>query len=221
MKDLKNDERANQIISLIYPDINDLKVNEKKKYLKSNESYTINVYVSKPMFKPVKYEVVYLKDDQKEIYTYEGNKNDGIFYYSENNEVKYRANYHSTDKKMDILVYDRSNTEIGTIKGEKDKNNLNLTLTLDFKDKNYDISYSAKNRDLKDNTYVREDNLTFKIMDNMNIKLQGNVECVSNISSGAKILEDTSSSELRSTITDEENSKLDNLKNKIKERLEK
>ncbi len=221
LKDLKKDERAHQILSVIYPNLDDLKVNEKKKYFKSNESYTISVYVSKPMFKPVKYEVVYLKDDQKNIYTYEGDKKDGIFYYSENNEVKYRATYHSTDKKIDVLVYNRSNEEIGTIKGEKDKNSLSLILTLDLGDKNYDISYSSKNKDLKNKSYTREDLLTFKIMDEKIVKIQGNVECISKITNKVKIMEDTSSSELRSTLTDEDNNKIDTIKDRVKERLEK
>ena len=220
LKDLKKDPRAHQILSVAYPNLDDLKVDEKKKYLKGNESYTISVYVSKPFFHPVKYEVVYLKDDQKEIYTYEGDLKDGTFYYSLNNLTKYRATYHSTSKRMTILVYDQFNNQIGTIKGEKDKNSLMLMMTLDLDKKKYDVTYTMKNKDLENNSYKREDVLSFKIMDDMITILQGNVEVNSNITGSAKIEEDVSSSVLRSTLSEEESSGLDTLRDKIKNRLE-
>lgn len=221
LNDLKKDERASQILSLMVPNVNDLKVNEKTKYLKSNESYTISVYVSKTFFQPIKYEVVYLKDDQKKIYTYEGNQKEGTFYYSENNEAKYHASCKFTNKNIDILVYDRKNQEVGTIKGQKDKNNLLLTLTLDLEDNRYDVSYSSKNKDFKDNTYTKEDILTFKIIEDKVIALQGNIENIATIQGSAKILEDVSSSVLRASLTEEESTKIDTLQDRIKERLEK
>ena len=221
LKDLKSDARASQILSLRYPHLDDLKVDTKKKYLKSNESYTINIYVSKPFYQIVKYEVVYLKDDTKNIYTYEGDLKKGYFYYSENNELKYRADYQATAKKIDIVVYDRLNKEIGTIKEEKDKNNLMFTATLDLIHHNYDITYISKNKDLVDRTYTREDTLDFKIMEDKVTKLQGKVELISKIQGEAKIMEDTDSSVLRSSLTDEENEKLEKLHDTIKERLEK
>ena len=220
LKDLKKDERASQILSLIYPNLKDLKVNEKKKYLKSNESYTINVYVSKPFFHPVKYEVIYLKDDQKEIYTYEGNLEKGTFYYSLNNEVKYRANYVSTSKRIDIQVFNQMNQDVGTIKVEKDKNSMMFTMTLELGERKWDVTYTMKQKDLKSDSYVREDNLSFKFMNQMVTIMQGNIEAVSNITSSPKIEEDVSSSVLRSTLSEEEASGIDTLRDKIKSRLE-
>ena len=220
LKDIKKDPKARQIVSLMVPDIDSLKVNEKKKYLQGNESYTVNVYVSKPFFHLVKYEVIYLKDDQKKIYTYEGDMNQGIFYYSLNNTVKYRANYKSTSKKIDILVYNQYNEEVGTIKGEKDSSNLLLTMTLELDDDKYDVSYSSKNKDLKNHEYTREDILTFKILNQMVTKLQGTIQVNSIIKGSVKTEEDVSSSVLRSSLTEEESNGIDHLKENIKNRLE-
>ena len=221
LKDLNNDERASQILSLMYPDYKNWKVNDKKKYLKNNESYTISVYVSKPFFHPVKYEVVYLKDDYKEIYTYEGNLSDGVFYYSENNEMEYRAVVSSTSKKVDITVFDKFKNEVGSIKFEKDKKNMMFTMTLELEDDKYDITYYSKNKDSKGGSYTRDDNLTFKFMNDKVVKIQGEVTAKSKISSSAKIMEDVSDSILRSTLTDEEANKLKENRDKIKLRLEK
>ena len=221
LHDLKKDARASQILSLIYPDIKELKVNEKKKYLLKNESYIINLYVSKPLYKPLKYEVVYLKGDQKKIYTYEGDIDDGIFYYSLNNELKYRAIYHSTPKKLDVVLYNEYSKELGTIKGDKDKDNMMVTATLDLNPYKVDFTFVSKNKDFKKNSYYREDSLKFKIMKKMVVQMQGEVEIHSNVSKTVKLSEDVSSSILRSSITEEEDGQLKLLKDHIRERLEK
>ncbi len=220
LKDIKKDPRASQVASIFVPNIETLKVNEKKKYLKGNESYTINVYVTKPFFQPFKYEVIYLKDDQKEIYTYEGDMNQGHYYYSLNNVVKYKADYKSTSKNISIIVYDQHDTEIGTIKGDKDSHNLLLTMTLELDGKKYDISYTSKNKDKKKKQYTREDVLTFKIMDQMVTKIQGTIQANSTIKKDVKVEEDVTSSVLRSSLSEEEKQGIDHLYENIKTRLE-
>ncbi len=221
LKDIKSDDRASQIMSLIYPKLDDLKINEKKHYLKNNESYTINIFVTKMYYKPIKYEVIYLKDDQKQIYTYEGDMKGGTFYYSENNVVKYQATVESDNKKTNIMVYDESSNEIGTIKLEKDDNSLMFNMTLDLEKNKYDISYSMKNKDLEKNKYNREDYLTFKIMNDKITHIQGTIQLDSKISKDVKINEDTTSSVLRSSLKEEENEKLKNVRDTVKARLEK
>lgn len=144
LKDLKNDGRAMQILSLVDPDFKDYKLNEKKKYFSKGESYTTYIYLAQWTYKPLKVEVLHLKGDERKSYSYEGNLYKGLFYYSLNNEAKYSATYKGNSKSMDILVYDFANREVGTIKGQKDKDNLMFTMTLELEKKKYDITYSAK-----------------------------------------------------------------------------
>lgn len=221
LKDLKNDTRARQILSFGHYHIDQLKIDTKKNYLDPDASYTINIYLTKTLFKIEKYELIYLKGDQKNILSYEGNMDKGIFYYSENAELKYRGNYESTKRRMNITILDHMNNEIGSIKGEKDKSSMTLIATIDLEKHNYDISYSSKNIDLKDNTYTREDSLVFKIAEDKIIQMQGKIEMVSTISKDPKIMTDTDSSVLRSSITEKESRQLETLNEKIKERLEK
>ena len=221
LKDLKSDERAHQILSFMYSNIDELQVDTKRTYMDRDESYTLYIYVSKINFQPLKVEIAHVEGDHKENYVYEGTLRKGTFYYSVDNETKYSAKVESTSKKLDILVYDHFNKEVGTIKGEKDKNNLLFTMTLDTEHHRYDVQYSAKNKDLKNKEYTREDNLTFKIMHDKVVSLEGTVVMNTMVRGSTKIDEDVSSSVLKSTLTDEENNKMDKLRDTIKERLEK
>ena len=220
MKELKNDERSYTILTGIDPDFFKHKIDEDKVFLNSNESYTFHIYRSKVLSKPLKYELVYLKDDHKEIYTYEGSFVNGTFYYSVDDNVKYSAMVRSSDKRVDIIVSDLKD-DVGSIKLEKDRSNLMFTLTLHLEDKKYDVVYSYKYKDyVRKKSYVREDTLAFKFMDQMVVMMNGDVKAISKVSKGAKISEDISTSILKSTLSEEENNQLENLKDSVKERLQ-
>lgn len=221
LNDLKKDDKCKNIIGGIFSDFSNWKIDKNKKYLNSNESYILNIYTKKLINTPLKYEIVYMVDDQKEIYSYEGDENNGVFYYSLNNEVKYNAVYKNNNKKVDITVTDRKDNSVGTIKIDKDVNNLIFTLTLDLDKDKYDINYSRKFANYNKDNYDREDNLSFRIMKDMINKINGNIKVTSKVESKAKIDEDISDSVLRSTISASENEKIDNLRENISNVLEK
>lgn len=221
LNDLKKDDKCKNIIGGIFSDFSNWKIDKNKKYLNSNESYIINIYTKKLINTPLKYEIVYMIDDQKEIYSYEGDENNGVFYYSLNNEVKYNAVYKNNNKKVDIIVTDRKDNSVGSIKIDKDVNNLIFTLTLDLDKDKYDINYSRKFANYNKDNYDREDNLSFRIMKDMINKINGNIKVTSKVESKAKIDEDISDSVLRSTISASENEKIDNLRENISNVLEK
>ena len=221
LKDLKSDDRASKILGGIYKDFSKVKVDSDAKFLNSNESYTINIYTRKLINTPLKYEIVYLKDDQKEVYTYEGDKDSGEFYYTLNNEVRYTATYKSSSKDIDININNRSGNSIGVIKVQKDSNNLMFTLTMDLDKSKYDIIYSKKYSNIKDNkSYDREDNLSFKIMIDKVNKIDGSIKVNSKVSNSVKIDEDISDSVLRTTLSDTEENTIVNLRDIIRSGLE-
>lgn len=222
LNDLKKDDRSSKILGGIYKDFSKVKLDKNIKNLNSNESYTINIYTKKIINKPLKYEIVYLKDDQKEVYSYEGDEDNGEFYYTLNNEIKYTAVYKSTNKDIDINVENRNGNNIGSIKVQKDSNNLIFTMTLDLDNNKYDIAYSKKYSNIVDKkSYDREDNLSFKIMSNMVNRINGSIKINSKVSNSAKIDEDISDAVLRSTLTENENNIIVNLKDIVKNALEK
>ena len=221
LKSLKKDKEANKILSSIDNKFSKRKVNEKKEYLKKNESYTINIYSTKLFNKIKKYEIVYMNKDNTKNYSIDVNKNKGVFYYSEDNNLKYKANYIITSKKTNIDIYDNVDKKIGNVVIEKDVNNLLFTLTLKNKDKSYDIIASSKFKNYnKNQSYTNEITMSVKIMEKQKSVLSGTIKSISKVNNKPIITEDIAEAVLKSTLTDEENDKIDNLYDNIKGRLE-
>ena len=221
LKSLKKDKEANKILSSIDNKFSKRKVNEKKEYLKKNESYTINIYSTKLFNKIKKYEIVYMNKDNTKNYSIDVNKNKGVFYYSEDNNLKYKANYIINSKKTNIDIYDNVDKKIGNVVIEKDVNNLLFTLTLKNKDKSYDIIASSKFKNYnKNQSYTNEITMSVKIMEKQKSVLSGTIKSISKVNNKPIITEDTAEAVLKSTLTDEENDKIDNLYDNIKGRLE-
>ena len=221
LKSLKKDKEANKILSSIDNKFSKRKVNEKKEYLKKNESYTINIYSTKLFNKIKKYEIVYMNKDNTKNYSIDVNKNKGVFYYSEDNNLKYKANYIINSKKTNIDIYDNVDKKIGNVVIEKDVNNLLFTLTLKNKDKSYDIIASSKFKNYnKNKSYTNEITMSVKIMEKQKSVLSGTIKSISKVNNKPIITEDTAEAVLKSTLTDEENDKIDNLYDNIKGRLE-
>ena len=201
-------------------DFKNKKIKEKD-YLDKNESYTINVYCSKYLNKPLKYEIIYLNDKTSKVYSYEGNKDKGLFYYTENDDLKYSANYSATNKIIDIKVYDKYQKNKGSIKLNRDKNNVLFNVSLNLDNKNYDIVYSNKYKNYKENkSYEIESNLSLRILENNQVKLASETSNKTNVSKNTDIQETTENSIFKSKLTEEQKNKFDSIYDNVKRRLE-
>ena len=221
LKSLKNDSKAKLLITSFYEDFDKVKVNEENKILNDKESYTLNIYVRKIWYTPIKYELIHLKDDMKEVYTFEGNQNTGLFYYSKNNELKYTANIESSPKLTEVLVYDAKKETKGFIKIEKASSSVAFNMNLQLDPKSYEISYTKIYKNYqKNNSYTKEDNLSLKILNEGTNTLSGNINMVSDISKSFKFTESIENSILKSTISEDQNTRLNNLYQDVKARLE-
>lgn len=220
IEDIKNDKEANKIMNSIDSDFKNKKIKEKD-YLDKNESYTINIYSSKYLNKPLKYEIIYLNDKTSKIYSYEGNKDKGLFYYTKNDDLKYSAEYSATNKTVDVKVYDKYQKNIGSIKLNKDKNNLLLNASINLDNNSYDINYSNKYKNYKENkSYDIESNLSLKIIENNQVKLASEIVNKENISKNANIQETPDNSIFTSKLTEEQKNKFNNIYDNVKRRLE-
>jgi hypothetical protein len=221
LKSLKNDSKAKLLITSFYDDFDKVKVNEENKILNDKESYTLNIYVRKIWYTPIKFELIHLKDDMKEVYTFEGNQNTGLFYYSKNNELKYTANIESSPKLTEVLVYDAKKETKGFIKIEKASSSVAFNMNLQLDPKSYEISYTKIYKNYqKNNSYTKEDNLSLKILNEGKNTLSGNINMVSDISKSFKFTESIENSILKSTISEDQNTRLNNLYQDVKARLE-
>lgn len=221
LDDLKKDKKANLIITSLDSDFSKRHIDNNKKYLSKKESYTINIYTSKYINKPLKYEVIYLNNDSKKTYYYVGNSKKGNFYYLKDDEIRYTAKYVSKNKSITVNIYDRLNKESGSISLSKDINNIIFNMNATIEDKKYDIYFSSKNKDYQKNKkYTNESQLSFNISKNNISELNGEIASVSTITSDVTIDLDTSSSILDGKLTDDEKNNLDNLHDLVKNRLE-
>lgn len=221
LKSLKKDERARLIITSFYEYFDKVKINEENKILKDKESYILNIYVRKLWYTPIKFEVIHTKDDTKEVYTFEGNQNTGLFYYSKNNELKYTANIESSPKLTEVLVYDEKKETKGFIKVEKATSSTAFNMNLQLDPKSYEISYTCIYKNYqKNNSYTKEDNLSLKLLNEGKTTLSGSINIISDISKSFRFTESIENSILKSTISDDQNNRLNNLYQDVKARLE-
>lgn len=220
LNDLKEDDKAYRILSSINEDFKKAKINSKKRYLEKKETITINIYTSKVLYKPLEYEVVYLNGDNKYTYTYIGNEEKGSFYYIEKNEVKYILDAIINDKKITLDIKNSVGKKIGKLTYQKDENTTTIICNAELDKITYDINYSSKYKEIKKNGYSNEKILEIKIMDNLVSKIEGTYNLNYTITNQAKIEEDINNAVLKSTLTEEENKKLDNLYDVIKTRME-
>ncbi len=220
LKDLKSDEKAYKILSSIDENFKSTKVNTKKKYLKNKETITFSIYTSKLFNNPLKYEIVHLNGDKKDSLVYIGNDKKGTFSYIKDNEVKYSMDTTITDKKITLDIKDTVGKKIGNLAYQKDENTMSIIGNVELDKMTYDINYSSKYKDIKKNSYSNEKILQIKIMDNLISKIDGEYVLNYTVNNKSKIEEDISTALLKSTLTEEENKKLDNLYDIVKERLE-
>ena len=222
LSDLKEDKKSNKILSSIDEGFSKTKIKSSKEYLKKNESYTINVYTSKYLNKILKYELIYLKGDEKKVYTYEGSESEGTIYYIENDNVIYNMKFTDTGKIIEVTINNSSNQKIGDIKLEKNDDNSYYTFNFDDGDLKYDLIYSSKYTKYKKNkSYHNEKKLSFKYIDNKVSILSGSVSADIDAYNKVKIDEDISNAVLSSTLNEDSKKKIDNRLDKLKERLKK
>ncbi len=221
LKDINQDKRAKTLIENIYPELLNESILDDFHVLEDDESYTLNIYIRKFLYKPCKLELLYMKGNQKELYTYEGNLESGFFYYSVDNEVQYTADVSFSSKRANFILLNRSGEESGNIKIEKSSNGFLFTLNLALDKDKYDLEYSSIIKDYhKNKSYIRDDHLTFKFVENMVTTLQGNVIMSLDISNDVSFHEDTANSYLESTIGVEAKDKFDHIKDTVKAQLE-
>lgn len=219
LEDIKKDEKANSIMKNVDSDFSNRKFEED--LLEKKESYTINIYTSKYLNTPLKYEIIYLNGDNKKIYSYEGDSNKGKFYYTENDNMKYSADVTTSKNEISINVYDYHQIDAGNIKVNKDINSTMVNISLNLEKSNYDIVYSKKYKDYEENkSYNIEQDLSLKIINNGEIRLNGEIKANSKVEKNVTIDVDDDKAVLMSKLSDEQKEKFDNLYENVKRRLE-
>lgn len=208
IKDIKNDDRSHKIILSTNKEIEDTKTN----IFPKNANLILNTYVENYTYKIKKYEIIYTNSKTKEniTVTYEcKNKNEGIGEITINNE-KYKYEYVSREKSKEITLYTEEQ-KIGTISIEKTKTGILFDLSIINDNKEISINYIMNLLNLKKGkSYNQEQQLTIRTEVN-NEPLNFDITINTKVNNKVKIEEDTSSSIIEKTLTDEDRTRLNNI----------
>lgn len=222
LKDLKTDPQASKILIGMYDDFMKFKLSTEKKYLSSKESYTINIYTSTFLYKPMKYEIIYLSGNEKKSYIYEGDDKNGKAYYLENDKLVYQFDVGMSSGSMEVFIQDHNNQQIGTLKYDKEANGISLDYDFDYNNKKNQFVFSSKYQNIeKGKSHQNHTEIIFKQMDNNVVVIGGEMFVDINIQSNAKMEEDLSNSVLAASLTDEKKHQFETVADRVKARLEK
>lgn len=221
LKDLKKDEKANNILSNIDSKFKDYKVKDKVDFFDKDESYTLNVYTTKALYKPLKYEVIHLNSDNKESYIIECNNNSYKYYYLENDDILYTADIKVLDDGISGKIYDTSSKEIGEMLLEKKNHNIVINYNFDNSIDKINFKYSSMYDKVKNKkSYTNKRKLDIKYLVNKESKIEGSIELISKVENKADIDVDVKGAILYAKLSDEKKNLIKNKREDIKTRLE-
>lgn len=218
--DLDEDERANKILTSVNENFFKLKIDEDKEIIDSNASYTINIYTSKYLMKPLKIEVIYLNGNDKRTITYEGDLYTGSIYYIKGDEVIYDIDAKFENKVYKLNIKNSANEKVGGLKLEFDKERIDLSFDLDNDLEKMNVVYLSKFDNSLKSKLKRQEKLNFKIKENNISKYDLEFTIDSDFSKDVQIKEDISKAILETTLNDDTRTSLKNKRTLLKERLE-
>lgn len=220
IKEIKSDERANNIICGVYKDFETYKLNDDERILEKDEVYTINVYTDKIWFSPLKYEIIHLKNNERSTYSYVGDLK-GHFTYVHNEQLKYGVSVQINHKTYLFEFNDSYGKSIGKIKLDKYDNMYSLDVDLTLDKKTYLVTYSSKVKDYEKNKkYTINDLVHIKYSEDEIIKFSGDIKNNIEVNVDSTIKEEVGDVVIRSSLTEVEETNYNNIKERLTERLE-
>lgn len=220
IKDIKSDERANNIICGVYKDFEKYKLDDDERILEKDEVYTVNVYTDKIWFSPLKYEIIHLKNNERSTYSYVGDLK-GHFAYVHNEELKYGVNVQINHKTYLFEFNDSYGKSIGKIKLDKYDNMYSLDVDLTLDKKTYLVTYSSKVKDYEKNKkYTINDLAHIKYSEDEIIKFSGDIKNNIEVNVDSTIKEEVGEVVIRSSLTEVEETNYNNIKERLTERFE-
>ena len=124
------------------------------------------------------------------------------------------------NKILECKIKDSTDKEIGVFKVEKSDISTYYTFNFDDGTKKYDIIYSSKYNDVKDNkSFVNDKELSFKYIENKVSILSGTIKFNAKANTDVKIDEDVSEAVLVSTLSEDQKNKYYTKIDRVKERL--
>ncbi len=196
LKDLKNDTKANQIMTSLNKDFSKKTIT--KKDVSGMKTIKFNIYVNKLLPRVMKYE---LKTDDKNSIIYSKENNQNVVEIHEGESLT-KLEITTQDEKTEVKITDDKNNDLGSISISKTDTNYDVIAKIITEDMNIDIGYNYQMTNLKKSTsYDSTATISLNIAAKQTTILDGTVTMKMHSTNDTTITEDVSNSALASTLT--------------------
>ena len=208
---LKKDKRS-RIILMGY-DRDFFKKNRKNiKYLDKNDAVYVNFYANNILYNIYKYEVI--TKDGKFIYSKDK------FKLYKNNEYNVLGKIVNSKNRLNISLFNSKNKKIGNFNLTRKNNSKKVMFYIDDNKLKNTINISIRKHKIKKNSYKEDIKILLSGVDNGKDIYNINLTMKNNISTAKKIKEDTSKSQLDSSLSKDTKLNIDNKIKEIRDKLE-
>lgn len=196
INDLKNDEKANQIMTGYNANFSEVKLTEKD--VTGTGTIKVNIYLDKILSQVSQYELE-LENGNKCIY-YKENGKEIVELISEEETTTLEIEKHG--EKTEINIKDGSNASLGTVTISQTSTNYDIVANITSEEATLDFGYNYQITNLKKGTsYDSAATITIKMTAQNTTIIDGTITVTSQTTNDTTISEDTSSSVLASTLS--------------------
>lgn len=196
INDLKNDEKANQIMTGYNANFSEAKLTEKD--VTGTGTIKVNIYLDKILSQVSQYELE-LENGNKCIY-YKENGKEIVELISEEETTTLEIEKHG--EKTEINIKDGSNASLGTVTISQTSTNYDIVANITSEEATLDFGYNYQITNLKKSTsYDSAATITIKMTAQNTTIIDGTITVTSQTTNDTTISEDTSSSVLASTLS--------------------
>lgn len=196
INDLKNDEKANQIMTGYNVNFSEVKLTEKD--VTGTGTIKVNIYLDKILSQVSQYELE-LGNGNKCIY-YKENGKEIVELISEEETTTLEIEKHG--EKTEINIKDGSNASLGTVTISQTSTNYDIVANITSEEATLDFGYNYQITNLKKSTsYDSAATITIKMTAQNTTIIDGTITVTSQTTNDTTISEDTSSSVLASTLS--------------------
>lgn len=196
INDLKNDEKANQIMTGYNANFSEVKLTEKD--VTGTGTIKVNVYLDKILSQVSQYELE-LGNGNKCIY-YKENGKEIVELISEEETTTLEIEKHG--EKTEINIKDGSNASLGTVTISQTSTNYDIVANITSEEATLDFGYNYQITNLKKGTsYDSAATITIKMTAQNTTIIDGTITVTGQTTNDTTISEDTSTSVLASTLS--------------------
>ena len=196
INDLKNDEKANQIMTGYNANFSEVKLTEKD--VTGTGTIKVNIYLDKILSQVSQYELE-LGNGNKCIY-YKENGKEIVELITEEETTTLEIEKHG--EKTEINIKDGSNASLGTVTISQTSTNYDIVANITSEEATLDFGYNYQITNLKKSTsYDSAATITIKMTAQNTTIIDGTITVTSQTTNDTTISEDTSSSVLASTLS--------------------